>query len=130
MGNGLSHRSRLSSCPAAHARAAHLHWASTVCHRAERLVVALAADVPIRGEVIRYVNRLSDALFVAARAANRLAGVPDVAWNPTGDKQVEEQTSNTPSHKEYSTMADEHRFSAEIASPRPQPKAGAAGIRA
>ena len=64
--------------------AAHLHWARTVCRRAERLVVELAASEPIRGEVIRYVNRLSDALFVAARAANRLAGVPDVNWNQQG----------------------------------------------
>ena len=38
----------------------------------------LPPSEPIRGEVIRYVNRLSDALFVAARAANQLAGVPDV----------------------------------------------------
>jgi cob(I)alamin adenosyltransferase len=61
--------------------AAHLHWARTVCRRAERLVVQLAASEPIRGEVIRYVNRLSDALFVAARTANRLARVADVNWN-------------------------------------------------
>jgi cob(I)alamin adenosyltransferase len=64
--------------------AAHLHWARTVCRRAERLVVELAASEPIRGEAIRYVNRLSDALFVAARAANHLAGVPDVPWNQQG----------------------------------------------
>ncbi len=63
---------------------AHLHWARTVCRRAERLVVKLAANEPLRGEVIRYVNRLSDALFVAARAANHLAGVPDVAWKQQG----------------------------------------------
>jgi cob(I)alamin adenosyltransferase len=61
--------------------AAHLHWARTVCRRAERLVVQLAASEPIRGEVIRYVNRLSDALFVAARTANRLARVSDVNWD-------------------------------------------------
>ena len=67
-------------CPAA----AHLHWARTVSRRAERLVVRLAATEPIRGEVLRYVNRLSDALFVAARTANRLAGVPDVAWERNG----------------------------------------------
>ncbi len=64
--------------------AAHLHWARTVCRRAERLVVELAASEPLRGEILRYVNRLSDALFVAARTANRLAGVPDVAWNQRG----------------------------------------------
>lgn len=64
--------------------AAYLHWARTVCRRAERLVVELAAQETIRGEVIRYVNRLSDALFVAARAANQLVDVADVAWNPRG----------------------------------------------
>jgi cob(I)alamin adenosyltransferase len=68
--------------PGGSGAAAHLHWARTVCRRAERLIVELAATATIRGEVIRYVNRLSDALFVAARAANRLAGVSDVAWNP------------------------------------------------
>jgi cob(I)alamin adenosyltransferase len=69
--------------------AAHLHWARTVCRRAERLVVQLAdgelaAGESIRGEVIRYLNRLSDALFVAARAANATAGVADVNWNQQG----------------------------------------------
>jgi cob(I)alamin adenosyltransferase len=63
---------------------AHLHWARTVSRRAERLVVTLSAATPIRGEVLRYLNRLSDALFVAARAANQLAGVPDVAWKQQG----------------------------------------------
>ena len=64
--------------------AARLHWARTVCRRAERLVVELAASESLRGEVIRYVNRLSDALFVAARTANRLAGIADVTWKPSG----------------------------------------------
>jgi cob(I)alamin adenosyltransferase len=64
--------------------AAHLHWARTVSRRAERLVVTLAASEPIRGEVLRYLNRLSDALFVAARVANQFVGVPDVVWKPQG----------------------------------------------
>jgi cob(I)alamin adenosyltransferase len=64
--------------------AAHLHWARTVSRRAERLVVTFAAAEPVRGEVLRYLNRLSDALFVAARTANQLAGVPDVAWKQRG----------------------------------------------
>jgi cob(I)alamin adenosyltransferase len=63
-------------CPAA----AQLHWARTICRRAERLATRLSASEPIRGEVLRYVNRLSDALFVAARTANRMAGVADVKW--------------------------------------------------
>ncbi len=66
--------------PGGSAAAAHLHWARTVCRRAERLLVALAASESIRGEVMRYANRLSDALFVAARAANRQLDVSDVLW--------------------------------------------------
>jgi cob(I)alamin adenosyltransferase len=66
--------------PGGSTAAAHLHWARTVSRRAERLIVELAAGEPIRGEVLRYTNRLSDALFVAAREANRAAGVTDVAW--------------------------------------------------
>ena len=64
--------------------AARLHWARTVCRRGERLVVELAACETLRGEIIRYVNRLSDALFVAARTANQLAGVADVVWKSPG----------------------------------------------
>ncbi len=66
--------------------AAHLHWARTVSRRAERLVVKLAASEPIRGEAICYINRLSDALFVAARMANHLIGVRDVAWKQKGKR--------------------------------------------
>jgi len=63
-------------CPAA----AQLHLARCACRRAERQIVRLAAHAPIRGEVLCYVNRLSDALFVLARAANHSAGVPDTPW--------------------------------------------------
>jgi cob(I)alamin adenosyltransferase len=56
--------------------AAHLHVARTVCRRAERLVVALHED----GATLRYLNRLSDYLFVAARFANARAGVADTPW--------------------------------------------------
>jgi len=60
-----------------------LHHARTVCRRAERAIVALAAiDGEIVGEpVIAYVNRLSDYLFVAARSANH-RGADDVLWVP------------------------------------------------
>lgn len=66
--------------PGGSAAAARLHWARTVCRRAERLVVELSTQETIRGEVLRYVNRLSDALFVAARAANQISEAPDVPW--------------------------------------------------
>lgn len=62
--------------------AAHLHLARTVCRRAERRVVTLSrhSSEPIATDVIVYLNRLSDLLFVLARAVNREAGVGDVAW--------------------------------------------------
>lgn len=60
--------------------AAHLHLARTVCRRAERSAVALASAEAVRPAVIRYLNRLSDLLFVLARLANARAGVTDVPW--------------------------------------------------
>lgn len=62
--------------------AAALHAARAVCRRAERRVVALAAHDPLDPALLVYLNRLSDFLFVAARAANRAAGVADVPWQP------------------------------------------------
>jgi cob(I)alamin adenosyltransferase len=56
--------------------AAQLHVARTVCRRAERLVVG----IPDSHDAIRYLNRLSDVLFVAARFANHRHGIPDVLW--------------------------------------------------
>ena len=61
--------------------AAHLHVARTVCRRAERLVVALARDEPVGAFTVRYLNRLSDALFVMARHENKRRGVADVLWD-------------------------------------------------
>lgn len=61
--------------------AAHLHLARTVCRRAERWVVSLAREEPVRPQVLVYLNRLSDCLFVLARAANARAGIADVPWN-------------------------------------------------
>jgi cob(I)alamin adenosyltransferase len=62
--------------------AADLHVARTVCRRAEREVVALAAAEPVRELLTVYLNRLSDLLFSLARQANHLAGVADVPWTP------------------------------------------------
>jgi cob(I)alamin adenosyltransferase len=60
--------------------AATLHLARCVCRRAERELVALSQQVPVREIVLSYVNRVSDLLFVMARAANAEAGVDDVRW--------------------------------------------------
>jgi cob(I)alamin adenosyltransferase len=60
--------------------AAQLHVARTVCRRAERRLMTFAARTPVRAELVRYLNRLSDWLFVAARRANQLADQADVPW--------------------------------------------------
>jgi cob(I)alamin adenosyltransferase len=60
--------------------AALLHLARTVCRRAERRVVALARREPVSGEIVVYLNRLSDLLFVLSRAVNQAAGCGDVPW--------------------------------------------------
>jgi cob(I)alamin adenosyltransferase len=64
--------------------AAALHVARTVCRRAEREVVALAEVELIDAEILRYLNRLSDLLFVFARLENARAGTPDVVWRKDG----------------------------------------------
>ena len=58
--------------------ASALHVARTVCRRAERRIVAL--EPPADPVLLRYVNRLSDLLFVMARAVNHRAGVPETEW--------------------------------------------------
>lgn len=66
--------------------AAWLHLARTVCRRAERAVVTLMRTEPVNEQVLIYLNRLSDLLFVLARAAN--AGGPgDVLWVPGASRQ-------------------------------------------
>jgi cob(I)alamin adenosyltransferase len=61
---------------------AELHLCRTVCRRAERSAVALAAQEPVPGEVLQYLNRLSDALFVFARWANLQLAAPETLWDP------------------------------------------------
>jgi cob(I)alamin adenosyltransferase len=56
-----------------------LHQARTVCRRAERRIVLLGAEA-VDTDVLAYVNRLSDFLFVAARAVNRRAGADEIEW--------------------------------------------------
>jgi cob(I)alamin adenosyltransferase len=60
--------------------AALAHLARTVCRRAERGLVALAADQPVSATARQYVNRLSDLLFVLGRWLNKAAGQGDVLW--------------------------------------------------
>jgi cob(I)alamin adenosyltransferase len=68
--------------PTGHPAAAALHLARTVARRAERLVVELAALEPVNTPAATYLNRLSDLLFVMARAANAAEGVAETAWIP------------------------------------------------
>ena len=61
---------------------AELHAARTICRRAERLLVNAAREEDIPTEAIRYLNRLSDALFVWSRWGNHVMGVTEVLWEP------------------------------------------------
>ena len=63
---------------------AALHHARTVCRRAERCALAASRVVPVRPELLVYLNRLSDFLFVAARRANQLSNAPETPWAPRG----------------------------------------------
>ena len=65
--------------------AAYLHQARTVCRRAERVCVALAAEQPINPAALTYLNRLADFLFVAARWCND-QGETDVKWVPGANR--------------------------------------------
>lgn len=67
--------------PGGSSGAAQIHVARTVCRRAERLLAALAREETVGPWTLRYLNRLSDALFVMARYENRFRGIPDVFWD-------------------------------------------------
>jgi cob(I)alamin adenosyltransferase len=60
-----------------------LHLARAVCRRVERQAITLAETQPIPAGAVTYLNRLSDFLFTAARAANAAAGVDDIPWTET-----------------------------------------------
>lgn len=64
--------------------AAHLHVARTVCRRAERIVVQLSESSPEFENIIVYLNRLSDLLFILARFVNLQAGVSETEWKVRG----------------------------------------------
>lgn len=61
---------------------AELHLCRTICRRAERRAVTLAAQQPTPPEAVQYLNRLSDALFVWSRLASRLLQQPETLWQP------------------------------------------------
>lgn len=71
--------------PGGSAAAAALHQARTVCRRAERAAVALAASASVGEPALKYLNRLSDLLFVASRRANG-NGAGDVLWVPGANR--------------------------------------------
>ncbi|MAE96120.1 MAG: ATP:cob(I)alamin adenosyltransferase [Deltaproteobacteria bacterium] len=66
--------------PGGHAAAAAFHLARSVCRRAERRVVSLDRRESLDPLALRYLNRLSDLLFVLARVENHRAGLPDTEW--------------------------------------------------
>jgi cob(I)alamin adenosyltransferase len=68
--------------PGGHASVSVAHLARTVCRRAERLVVALALEEPVAAGVVKYLNRLSDYLFVLSRKMAHELGVEEVQWHP------------------------------------------------
>jgi cob(I)alamin adenosyltransferase len=65
--------------------AAYAHLARTAARHAERTVVALAAETPVNPLVLRYLNRLSDHLFILARVLND-GGTADVLWQPGANR--------------------------------------------
>ena len=83
----MSTRVRLSPygnlfLPAGDAGATHLHLARAICRRAERRVVTLVRrhETSVSEELVIYLNRLSDFLFVLTRSVNQRKGVADVEW--------------------------------------------------
>ena len=71
--------------PGGGAQAAQLHFARTVCRRAERRAVSLmGTGVRLNPEVVIYLNRLSDLLFVLGRWSNHRAGQTEILWKPRG----------------------------------------------
>lgn len=66
--------------PGGGAASAALHLCRTVCRRSERRVVRLRESEPVGAELLVFLNRLSDLLFVMARVSNQRAGIADVPW--------------------------------------------------
>ncbi len=68
--------------PGGHPSVSHIHIARTICRRAERCCVRLAHETTVEPIIIKYLNRLSDYLFVLARYCGHLLKVPDISWKP------------------------------------------------
>lgn len=68
--------------PGGHQVASYLHLARTVARRAETRIVTLAVQETLNPDCQRYLNRLSDLLFVLARTVNKRAGISDIVWKP------------------------------------------------
>jgi len=66
--------------PGGHPAGSLLHLARTIGRRAERRMITLGRTESVNAEIVRYLNRLSDLLFVLARAANRRSGAAEVVW--------------------------------------------------
>jgi cob(I)alamin adenosyltransferase len=68
--------------PAGSIEVAHCHVARCICRRAERLIVHLSEEQEVEPEIIQYINRLSDYLFVLGRYTAKNQGVEEVSWKP------------------------------------------------
>lgn len=72
--------------PAGHPLVAQCHVARTVCRRVERALVHLSEEIDIEENILKYINRLSDYLFVLARKTAQDLGVPEIIWTPDYEK--------------------------------------------
>lgn len=70
--------------PGGHPAVSQAHICRTVCRRAERLLISLAAEEPVPEVAVRYLNRLSDLFFMLARWTGWRLGVPETQWAPRG----------------------------------------------
>ena len=70
--------------PGGHPAISQAHICRTVCRRAERIAIRLASEEPVPEITIRYLNRLSDLLFMLARWTGNRLNVPEIPWKPRG----------------------------------------------
>ncbi len=70
--------------PGGHTAVSQAHICRTVCRRAERRVIELSTGSDVPEVIVRYLNRLSDLLFMLSRHLGKLMGVPEIPWKPRG----------------------------------------------